>query len=519
MKQRFRSVTLSYVLGACAIFVASSAHASLEVRFQTAGQIESGDAFANVPLGVVQSPFQVANWNDGSGNQSTSFSVGDGHHGVFDVSTYSIYDSDPATSSVIEIDTDVYPNLQFTEFRLRTGWTIRPLGSRPLTLRIQSTFRVDAGASIDCSGETGAANGPPGSTVSGGRGRCGGGSGGRGGSITLPAESGVAVGSLPATAGGPGLASAHGGGGGSGLSDAVDNAVAGAAGSGTGGVAGLTASPPDRGFSLLEGGAGGGGGSALTGDSSGAGGGAGGGGVFVYVGTDTTLAGLINANGGSGGGSLTSAAGPGGGGAGGSIVLFSGGTISLTGALTAESGQGGTTSYTPATPSAGRGALGRIWPVDKNGMVTTNANDAWATLSPFGTVAGISSSTAVSRLIDLEATRPIFTSIASDDDGSVGLEVATAATPFTIAEADWKPATSLLELSGKRYARFRLTLSAVTKVRSVIFVYTAVPRENFDFGSCQRVSSGGGAGGPGGALLFLLVLLLPVLLAQKLRRN
>lgn len=519
MRPRFKFAQLRWTCLVLVLSVSAAQAETLDVRFDSSGVIEAGDAVANLRLGVIHSPFQATGWNDGAGNQNTPFSIGDGRHGVFDLANYAAFDSNPSTSSIIEIDTDQFPELQFTEFRLRSGWTLRPFGSKPLLIRSQSTFRVDTLAKIDCSGEDGAPNGPVGLSPAGGGGHCGGFSGGRGGSNAGPALAGESAPGFAATAGGPGLSSGHGGGGGSGMANAFMNANPGRAVGGPGGTAGVAPSPPNYNFTNLASAAGGGGGAFVSGNSSGAGGGAGGGTILIYAGSTATIDGDILANGGNGGGHLTSPAGPGGGGGGGSILLFAGDLIHIIGKLATTGGLGGVTAFVPSSTDGGRGSVGRIWPIGRTGPATGDIDD-YTTMVDFGAVAAKPNAVAISRLFDLEATRAQFSSITSDDDGSTVLEVATSAEPFSSASADWRPATSILELSGKRYARFRLTLTAATKVRSVKFVYTALPRENFDFGSCQRVGPVKGTGpglGMGAMLLILAVLLAPILFAQKLK--
>src|SRR6185437_2334553 len=45
----------------------------------------------NLALGMLHPPLLIANWDSGSGAESTLFSVGDGHHGPFGLSTYSLF--------------------------------------------------------------------------------------------------------------------------------------------------------------------------------------------------------------------------------------------------------------------------------------------------------------------------------------------------------------------------------------------------------------------------------------------
>lgn len=501
------------------LFTALSLSASLATAetlttvFTDRSKIETADAVVNTELGYLHRPLEIQNWDSGSGALSTSFSIGDGSNGSFEPSTYERFDSGLPGDMVIEVDTDVYPELQFSKFHLAPGWSLRPFGTNPLIIRSLSTLTIDSGASVDCDGENGAGLSLKTVSAPGGLGRCGGSAGGQGGSTSQPATSGDVPAGLASLAGGAGVANSDGGGGGAGLSLTFDLPTAGLSASGTAaGSAGVQIANDD--FSIVGGGAGGGGGAALlsgAGESGGGGGGSGGGSIYLYSAGDMKIDGVVSSKGGNGGGSTNaSRGGAGGGGSGGSLLLFSYGTLQAAGAVSADRGFGGTTAFAPQS-RGGDGSSGRVWAADRNGMTAINPI---VNLIDLGKVAERPGTfTATSQLFDLGSTRPTLKSILSDDDGSVVLEAATSAVPFTIADANWKPASSLLELSGQRYLRFRVSLTGDTRVRSVQIEYVSSAQNKFEFGSCARTDTPSSKGS------ILVCLILPLIFAMALRRR
>ncbi len=339
----------------------------------------------NLSLHELHPPLLIAGWDSGSGAQNTSYSVGTGQDGDFVPARYSLFGT--VVGSVITIDTDVHSNLQFTSFHLAAGYTLSPVGSKPLVIRSQSTVLVDG--AIDCSGASGlSAVSSMTTSRTGAVGRCGGGNGGASvaaGQAPAIANQGSHGGvSVTGGAGGPQavfVSGGEGGGGGGGYvksfvaaGDKPDPTPGGDSNGGPGGVVGSIFQ--DDGFvnDLAGAGSGGGGGSAydlanVAGRSSGASGGAGGGNIQIYAvqGVTISATGSIRANGGVGG-SVTAPfiGGAGGGGAGGSVLIFAGGIIDTTGPVTASSGAGG------ASPggSGGNGSWGRTWIVASTGYAT-----------------------------------------------------------------------------------------------------------------------------------------------------
>lgn len=411
-----------------AIFLSPVARpATVNESFVSRTNLDSaGGMVWNLSLGELHPPLEVLNWSDGV-VQTTSYSVGDGSHGVFAPSRYAIFDSNGVISGgVIEINTDAYPNLEFVSFNLASGYTLRPTGLSPLVIRVQDSVLIDG--TIDCSGDDGASGvASTGVQIAGGIGRCGGGSGG---ASVLPGfapnatNKGVAGG--PSVSGGDGgpirLATGGQGGGGGGAyikpfalgafkpdPTSGDDSLGGAAGS-AGSIF------RDDGFILEINGAGsgGGGGSAFDdpGDvpshSSGASGGAGGGSIQIYSVGDITVSatGSILASGGDGGSVAGGLKGGGGGaGGGGSILIFSGGDIVFDGAVLAEAGIGGVT----AGGDGGVGAWGRTFIVEKDGLAAGSIyEDPETQLNSPGNVryeTGVTY-TVTSKAIDLKNTQP-----------------------------------------------------------------------------------------------------------------
>ena len=138
------------------VAISASAQAlSFSEAFTTSSRIDStGGAVWNTARGELHPPLLVQGWDDGGGAQDTAFSVGNGQHGGFIESRYATFDSDGVVSGgVIEINTDSWPDLQFTSFHLAAGYTIRPVGSQPLVIRSLSSVLIDG--VIDCSGDDG----------------------------------------------------------------------------------------------------------------------------------------------------------------------------------------------------------------------------------------------------------------------------------------------------------------------------------------------------------------------------
>lgn len=520
---------------------ASPANAESVSVSLVASQIEtaSSTAVVNSASSTVHPPLQVQDWDDDFAvpANTNTFAVGDGRHGSFNMSTMLTYhDGAYAGDGIIRINTDTWPDLQFTDFTLPTGYQIVPTGSRPLVIRSLSTVTV-AGR-IDCAGGTGGAIGSA-LIPAGGTSRCGGSMGGDGGTALLNATAGSQSASNPSVAGGGAATSqgdGDGGGGGAGMDQSAPGPTSGINGGITAGGGGAFGNGGnDSAFATEGGGAGGGGGAAFTdvsdpaGASTGAGGGAGGGSIYIYSVGNQLIAGTITADGGNGGGGTAPAkGGGGGGGAGGSILMYSAGTITINGFVTAVGGQGG---VSPGG-DGGVGGVGRTWVVDENSTPTLAAFNSLEPLSIIPTWGQVNfqtgTFTVVTKTIDLDNSRPLFQSASVDATSSgastVSVEIASADSPFAVGDAAWASASSLANTRIKRYVRLRLTLDnqvAATPIRatSVTISYTPGEQTEFDFSSCQ---SGTVAAPPpsGPTRGFLIALFsIPIALALLLRER
>lgn len=523
----------------CSLFLGTSfARASELLSLSSPDSIVTATGVFNRALGRLHSPLRAEDWDAGSGASSIDFSVGDGRHGTFGPATYLNFNSGSYNGdNVIRIDTDQYPELEFTAFELRAPWVIRPIGSRPLVIRSQSTVKIEG--RIDCNGEDGTpASTVPGATPSGGLGRCGGSNGGSGGSATSPATNGASPMGHVGGAGGAGLNEGDGGGGGAGM-DITQPAFGGldVIDVGAGGIAGTNAIDPA--FAIEGGGAGGGGGSGYfnAGEpgahASGAGGGAGGGIILIYAAGDLTIAatGVIEALGGKGGAGLPSTkAGGGGGGGGGSVLLFSGGEMRIDGTVRALANVGGFLAGADGGLSdggdGGPGGGGRLWTADLDGPPSL---DAAAIFDPMpnlaiGTIAyRLGTYEATSKLFDLDHTKPLLKALAVQTfgTGSVTVDVATSDALFEIAAADFKPYVANMPL--KRFVRLKLTLENQSKtsplmISSVSFEVTKPLQTEFEFSSCAllRKPPSSPLGSP--PLSWIAVLILPMIVVLGLRR-
>jgi hypothetical protein len=517
--------------------------------FNSAARKDSdGGMVWNLSRGELHPPLVIIGWDDGGGAQDTSFDVGNGSDGAFIESRYALFDSDGVISGgVIVIDTDEFQNLQFTSFNLLNGYTIRPTGSRPLVIRVQSNVII--AGDIDCSGADGASGVANINTLRlGGSGRCG---GGDGGSSVLPgfaptADNKGASGGVGVTGGDGGpirLASGgQGGGGGAsfikpngGGADKPDPTDGDDSLGGVGGAVGNINRDDAFVIDIDGAGSGGGGGSAFdhAGDvpshSSGAGGGGGGGNIRIYAVDDITVAatGSVSANGGSGGsvgGGLKG--GGGGGGAGGSILMFAGSDIVLDGPVTAAAGSGGST----AGGDGGNGSWGRTWIVDNDGAAGGGVfEDPERELNVPGDAryeTGVTY-TVTSKAVDLGNTLPTLTAapIAISNLGGSTLvyELAFSDSTSLASLAGFALSTTYVGAQLKRYSRFQIqidNLDSVNPVRitGLSFVFDGVEQTEFDFVTgCGRVSGASGSGGAGMGNMSGLLFALPIMLLFCLR--
>ncbi|MEK7355116.1 MAG: hypothetical protein AAB250_01605 [Bdellovibrionota bacterium] len=527
---------------ACTLTVASTvavgpAKADIVNVQLTSTQIESSTAVVNSSLANVHPPLQVQDWDDDFALPAitSSFAIGDGRHGSFGLATFlNFHDGTYNNDGIIRINTDTYPDLQFTDFTLPTGYQLVPTGSRPLVIRSLSTVTI--AGQIVCSGGVG---GDIGSALipSGGAARCGGSMGGRAGTALLNATAGSQSTSNPSVAGGGAGTSqgdGDGGGGGAGMDQSAPGPSVGINGgitAGGGGIAGLGGT--DSSFATEGGGAGGGGGSAFTdgsdpaGASTGAGGGAGGGSVYLYSVGDMIVAGTISADGGAGGGGLAPAkGGGGGGGGGGSILMYSAGTITINGITTAVGGIGGTSPG----GDGGVGGSGRTWVIDDDSVPTLGAMNS---LEPLGILPTwgqvnyqVGTFTVVTKTVDLDNSQPLFlgASVSSTSTGAsnASVEVASADQPFDVSAAVWVSASSVTGSRIKRYVRLRLTLDnqvAASPIRAtnVLITYTPADQTAFKFATCQASTVGPlPPSGPSNGMM-ILAMMLPLALALALR--
>lgn len=481
-------------------------------------------------LNQLHPPLQVSGWNDGS-NHNDPFSVGDGRHGVFDTSTYERFGT--IVGNQIRIDTDAYPDLQFTNFNLADGWVLRPTGSNPLIIR--SLGNIHIAGNIDCSGENGQDLNTNNTIISvGGIGHCGGASGGNGGTDTVAPLPGTSGGGFTTGGGagpaGGGLGGASGAGGGA-FRQPVTPGQDGTNPNG-GAIALAGFNDQDDGFSIIGGGSGGGGGFAHdTGadDSSGGGGGAGGGSIYMYaVGTITveqiTLGyGQVIANGGNGGGysgAGTPRGGGGGGGGGGSILMFSRGDIDfLAGTVvSADAGLGGTV---PAA-DGGNGSHGRTWITDNNGAAGGVVIESPLTLlvSPGVVEYQINTFTAESVSLDFGNTGPTLTAATPITAGVGTVTIDMDESDSAIFTPTYVLPSTLIGQELGRYFKFRVTInntdaSNPARITSMTWTYDGHKTDDFDFvSSCGSIRNL-----PPPSSWQLLLFLLPIVFAVWLRRH
>ncbi len=480
---------------------------------------------------------QVNGWNDGGGPFNTNFSVGDGHHGSFNVSTYANFGT--VSANVITINTNTYSDLQFTDFTLNAGYTIRPIGSNPLIIRSQSDILING--TIDCSGGAGTdANATNTILSAGGTAHCGGGAGGNGGTAALAPTAGAAggVGLVGAQAGPSGGANGGAtGAGGEAYRQAGTPAHDGMNPNG-GGVATHNLNNPDNPFTIIGGGSGGGGGfvhnQISIHDSSGGGGGAGGGVVLLYTVNNILIgaAGSVKADGGHGGnGAANLWAGGGGGGGGGSILMFGGNAVTITTA-NSVSAQGLTIANGGVTDSsggvganqAGHGADGRTWLTSSTGGATGPNELPAGLMILFGNVqfqTGVF--TATSAALDLANTKPSITNITTTTVTPGGSTVTVtmdsgSASNFT---PSYQSTASFIGTKIKRYVKFQVSMNNLqatapsTELSNITWQYTGNVQTDFKLAaSCGMIAANKDQKLP---LHWALLYLLPILSAFVLK--
>lgn len=525
---------------------------TLTESFLTSQRLGSSQMVWNISLGELHPPLQIEGWNDGAGANTTLFSVGDGRHGAFTLSRYAVFDSDGVINGgVIEIDTDDYPNLQFTVFNLEAGYEIRPVGSMPLTIRSQSSVTING--IINCSGDDGssAIAGSPAVSVSGGSGRCGGARGGASvvaNASVAAANHGVAGGpDITAGQAGEGdlLAGAAGGGGGGAYSHTVSTGNAGtpnptnAEAVGTvPGVAGTVYrddSFEDEEFGVGSGGGGGSGyddpGNAPD-HSSGSGGGAGGGFIQIFSVTTIDITGSVLADGGDGGAVAgTLRGGGGGGGGGGSIRMSAGDDITINAGGIVRAGAGAGASSTGG--NGGNGCVGRTWLVGSFG----DPNIVGGTLNPPRYLVAPGdvrfetgqTYTVESSIIDLGNTRPTITTlpITVSDPSTLGTYIYGLS--FNNEPADfpaYQVSTTFLNQEVSGYAKFRIVATNGSstnpiRIQDLTMNYNEFLQDEFNLvAACGIIDRANNQGQwvPTVSLYFtLFLLLIPMLIIGYLR--
>lgn len=463
----------------------------------------------NQALGVLHPSLRLVNYKTGYvAADALAIDVGDGADGPFRPDTYAGFSvGGDLSGNVIRLDTDAHPELHVTTFVLESGWTLRPVGSRPLVVRSLDSILVRG--TIDCAGGSGGAGGV--SAGVGGVARCGGHAGGTGGGVAIAGADGAGPSSLvTAGRGGPYSGSAAGGGGGG----AWNASLPAADGVGNASSAGL--SYDDALFEHVDGGAGGGGGSGSATDAGG-GGGAGGGVVRLFAAGDLELGtapasvdGFIFVNGGAGGGGVV---GGGGGGGGGSVQAFVGGAIEIyntdpDAAAQATPGAGGLNG---GTTVGGVGSVGRTWfssvRYNQVGTGYYTPSEQPPVISGNNVEFSTSRQMVVTRVFDLGGSRPRLDGLALDPSSAeFGVEYAGSDDAFVGDDTGW----AILPPAGKRYVRLRLSVtsadpSSPARLEGFSFAYDPGRREDFDFraAGCGRVARGSTPG----AFLLLLVFL------------
>ncbi|MES2803785.1 MAG: hypothetical protein V4654_14930 [Bdellovibrionota bacterium] len=508
------------------LFTSLSANARVFTEdFNTTARKDSSTLVWNFELGYLHPNLQIFGYSNGTQPvaSQTTFSVGDGSHGSFEISTYAQFGS--VVGNHITIDANQFPILKVSRFNLDAAYTLSSING-PLIIYSLST--VDINGVIECFG----GDGSPAVGAIGGAGgiaRCAGFAGGNGGNAATSGTNGLSLAGTSIGGGGghyTGHANGAGGGGGAGYvsnNGAVGaNAVSGAV-TNVGGSAGLQKSGLDHGFEILLGSGGGGGGSgSLT--EGGGGGGAGGGTVVIHAVGDVNinLTGSILASGGNGGGA--NSGGGGGGGAGGNIQIFTAATFFTASGnvIVVNPGNGAI----PTVPSAGDGGLasqGRTWDVGNfSGPVGESHGSTLASDGQVGFVSG-TVETAVSKSFDTESTLATFESIIANPVSSdITFEIAGSDDDFTSDNTGWISSAAISVVAEKRYVKYRLSLNNSdalnpTLVDDIYINYDPGTKENFAFksGGCGIVKNPP----QNKQWLIFILLFIPLVSAWRLRKS
>ncbi|MCB0412177.1 MAG: hypothetical protein KDD22_06595 [Bdellovibrionales bacterium] len=497
------------------------------------------DLVLNSVEGKLHPPLFIKGYT-GSTADGFRFSVGNGSDGNFIESRYAEFSTNGDLSgNIIRVNTNTTPQLQFQNFTLASGWTLKPEGSNPLVIRALGTVVIEG--RIDCSGDAGGSLIATSSTaVTGGTARCGGGNGGNGATAAIPATSGSLGGTIivggagggvdgPTAGGGAthGGVGAGGGGGGGYQARGIgfQNSAAGTNGGGTGGVRGEMAA--DHAFTVSGGGSGGGGGD-YSATSNGGGGGAGGGIIEIYaVGNiDVASTGEMYANGGVGGGGGSGfTAGGGGGGGGGSIMMISGGDVRLAGPVRANKANGGS----DAGPTGGQGADGRTWLLGQGGIsialpgYAINVENPYTQLAVEGNVRYRTDKTFTytTSIHDSFTSKPTINSVVPIQNLPTGSQIQlewTSSDTSSFTPSSWNSFNSAQ--IGQRYLKFRIQLTNTDETSpatldAMSVNYDPYRQQDFQFsGGCGRVITSANSS----AIFILLMLLaIPLICAVGLR--
>lgn len=513
---------------------------SLSISFNDNFTAGTGDLIFNKANQTLHGPIEIRDYQAVAGPVSSyDVSIGDGSHGSFDSSTYSNFsENGDVSGNIIRLNTDTYPILKVTKFELDSGWTLEPIGSKPLIIYSQSTVVVNG--TIQCSGRKGnSADADETIQVSGVEGRCGGAASGAGGydsgGTLVDADNGTSGGTNLVAGGGAdstGVSAAKGGGGGGAYAivQAPQNSTAGVnPDGGAGGSAGT--SFRDDAFSFVFGGSGGGGGAGfrtgtVTQNASGASGGSGGGLVIIhaYGNVSVSNTGTILANGGDGGDVAAGLyAGAGGGGGGGGVKIFSAGDVVLDGAVRALEGAAGNS---PNGGNGGKGGRGRTWISDSSGRSGGSVfEDPDTLLTGIGTIEGKQGSFSLET-----GSYDLKNSLPSIDSENFTTELSGGTFSLTYSSSlnedggsTFISRSSLNDLNSFRYWKFKVSLNqdasgGLSSTSIIDITYTPKSASEFDFeGACGLVYSVGKEGGPHFSFWFLLILPLILLVILRFR--
>ncbi len=470
----------------------------------------AADGVWDLTAGTLHVPHTVDR-DGGAPSEDDVMHLGQGTDGPFSLSTYSTFDSLPGTPNTIDLPTT--RTYQFTTFNLENGYTLKPVGSAPLEIKVQGAVLIEG--TIDLRGGDGEDVNTTLTTIpSGGTAAAGGGAGGNGGqgstasngSDGTPTNSdadGMGLGGGASASAVLGDGSGGGGGGGHANLPASHNGENGGVGGGTGGLGGPQFGFTDPYVTEFVGGSGGGGGGgynlgAVNAQSSGGAGGGGGGALRLMAASIEVAAvtGKILATGGSGGSQANADthAGAGGGGAGGTVVLFSREDIVIDGELYATGGMRGVGGH---GGDGGNGAIGRTRLENGNG----NGYTGGITVEPlpnvaFGTTYFSTQSVVVeSKSYDTGTNEPAYLSFTPTEtlnSGTLTYEIAGSSDDFGSDDTGYLPVAQLSDIDGKRYFKFRVTLQAgnrtsspeVSQIRVAFFDQAFA----FRFASCARTS-------------------------------